>query len=181
MNYYLLESDPLYKEMPYIKSLSKDFDLNNIRSAQSHKLPDISIAYIYENPDTNFIDIVSSPFLLCSDLCMKVIKIYEPYIISKKISLLDTTNKIMRTYDLPILPRLNCLTENSEFNLDKSVIKYAELDLIKVKHHSIFHIADAKNMYTVIRLDMLESMLKRGAKGLSITKLDTRSGGIKNE
>ena len=33
-----------------------------------------------------------------------------------------------------------------------------------------------KNIYTVIRVDVLESMLKRGARGVGITPLQTVKG-----
>ena len=78
----------------------------------------------------------------------------------------------MNTYHLPLLPIINCLTEKSKFNLDRSYIEYAELDLEKVKHNNIFYIGDSTGNYTVVRLDVLESMLKRGARGLHISELD---------
>ena len=172
MKYFLLNSDPIYDTMPYIMTLPKLFDVKDIMIGKSQNLPDVSIAKIHENINTLFIDIVSSPFLLLSKKCMKVITMYEPNIISKQVVLLDSKNKKMQTYHLPILPKIQCLTRNSRFNLDKSLIEYGELDLDKIGSHSIFHIADVKNRYTIIRLDILESMLKRGARGFSITEID---------
>ena len=38
----------------------------------------------------------------------------------------------MQTYHLPLLPRMECLTTDSKFNLDKGILLYGKLDLEKV-------------------------------------------------
>ena len=72
--------------------------------------------------------------------------------------------------------KLHCLAEGSEWNLDKSVLSKGIINLEPVGDTSIFQLADMKNIYTVIRMDILESMLKRGARGVGITPLQTVKG-----
>ncbi|WP_442871175.1 hypothetical protein, partial [Acutalibacter muris] len=74
------------------------------------------------------------------------------------------------------LIQIHCLAEGSEWNLDRSVLSKGVINLEPVGDTSIFQLADMKNIYTVIRVDVLESMLKRGARGVGITPLQTVKG-----
>ena len=107
---------------------------------------------------------------------MEVVTLYEPQVISKQIILLDMETPQRETYYLPILKQIHCLAEGSEWNLDKSVLSKGVINLEPVGDTSIFQLADMKNIYTVIRIDVLESMLKRGARGVGITPLQTVKG-----
>ena len=107
---------------------------------------------------------------------MEVVTLYEPPVISKQIILLDMETPQRETYYLPILKQVHCLAEGSEWNLDKSVLTRGVIDLEAIGDTSIFQLADMKNIYTVIRMDVLESMLKRGARGVGITPLQIAKG-----
>ena len=104
---------------------------------------------------------------------MAELSAYEPQIISKQIILLDTENRNKQTYYLPILPHLDCLSEESVLSPDGSELREGVLDLSQISSEGIFHIAGLSRFYTVIRLDVLESMLKRGARGVKITPMRT--------
>lgn len=171
-----MTSDEHYTDMPRIARLPDGFDVRDVSPENAIKLPKTSIALVHENEHLNFTDYISSPFLLLSELCMGVVQFYEPSIPEKYMVLLESQHKLMRTYHLPILPKIHCLTKASVLNLDRSIIQYAELDASTIGEHSIFQIADVTSNYTVLRLDILESMLKRGAKGLSIVEVDTIKG-----
>ena len=177
MKYFLLKSDPQYEDMPYIQRLPEGLDVRDICPETCHKLPRTSIAFLYPNPHVVFLDLVSSPIILFSQRCMEAIRLYEPGTVYKQVVLLDGENEKMQTYALPILPKLACLAEGSRFNLDKSVLEYARLDVSKVGEHSIFTLAGTSGQYMVGRFDLLESMLKRGARGFWIEELETAEGG----
>lgn len=173
MNYFLLNCDPHYVDAPVIASWQDKVDPRNICPGKSQRLPDRQILNVLPNAHMVFSDVLSSPFLLLSQICMDVVKIYETHTVSKQMILLDLENRQKQTYYLPILQHATCLAEGSRWSMDKSVLLEGVLDLSKVGDLSIFHLADLKNRYTVIRLDVLESMLKRGARGLGITQLKT--------
>lgn len=173
MKYFLVKSNPNYERMPIIiKVPLKEISPSDLLNKNYYKFKKVTILPIYDRNEFDFIDCISSPIFLISDICMDVVKMYNPSIVSKNIVLLSEKSGKMNTYHLPLLPIINCLTEKSKFNLDRSYIEYAELDLEKVKHNNIFYIGDSTGNYTVARLDVLESMLKRGARGLHISELD---------
>jgi len=175
MKYFLLKSDPKYTDMPWVKTIPKEIDVRNIRIEEAHKLPMVTMVSIHESAYTDFIDVISSPFLLFSEKCMKVIKLYEPYILSKFIGLFDSKNHKKETYHLPILPRIDCVTKECKIKLNKQEMQLIELDLSQIGKHAIFQIDDVNFRYVVIRLDIVESMLKREARGLHLTELKTIS------
>lgn len=172
-----MPQDPTYVDAPVISDWKGKVDPRNIKPGRSHLLEDRQVLGVLPNSHMVFTDVLSSPFFLLSSTCMDVVKMYEPYIISKQIVLLDFENRQKQLYFLPILQHISCLAEGSRWNMDKSVLFEGVIDLEKVNDLGIFCLSDLKNMYTVIRLDVLESMLKRGAKGLAITELRTADRG----
>lgn len=173
MIYFLIESDERYQNRPVVKGIPTDkLSTSDLYNKRYHLLPQTSILSLYNYSEVDFVDVISSPVLFLSDLCLKVAKMYQPKLVSKDFVFIDEKGGQTKTYHLPLFPRIECLTQNSRFNLNKSKIEYAELDFQKVKKHPIFYIGDSTGNYTVIRLDALESMLKRGARGIKITELD---------
>lgn len=181
MNYFLMHSDSRYVDSPEFLDWREKIDPRNIRPGYSQKIARRQILNIRPNPHTVFIDVISSPFLLLSKKCMEVVTPYEPQIISKQIILLDMETPQRETYFLPILKQIQCLAEGSEWNLNKSVLFKGVINLDAIGDTSIFQLADMKKIYTVVRMDMLESMLKRGARGKGITPLQTVKGENKDD
>ena len=171
MNYFLLESDPLYTDAPVLRDWSGKIDRSCIMPSKSRQIPARLILDIYPNSHVVFTDVIDFPFLLLSKTCMDVIKFYEPQIVSKQIILLDSENRQKQTYHLPILPHLDCLSEESILSPDRSELKEGILDAGHIGRDGIFHIAGLSRFYTVIRLDVLESMLKRGTRGIKVTPM----------
>lgn len=178
MKYFLLHSDPYFTDVPEILDWSGKVDPRNICPGQSYRIKNRQIFEIRPNPNLVFIDVLSSPFLLVSKTCMDAIRLYEPWIKAKQMILLDTSTPQRKTYYLPILQSIHCLADGSEWNLDKSVLRKGILNLSQIKDASIFQLADLKSRYTVIRMDVLESILKRGVRGVGITPLETVKGDI---
>lgn len=78
MNYFLIETDPLYVDAPVLQDWNGKVDRTKIKPGLSHQLPARIILNIYPNAYTTFTDIVDFPFLLLSKVCMDVVKLYEP-------------------------------------------------------------------------------------------------------
>lgn len=176
MKYFLLHSDPFFTDVPEMLDWTGKIDPRDICPKQSYRIKNRQILEIRPNPNLVFTDVISSPFLLVSKICMEAIRLYEPRIKTKQMILLDTTTPQRKTYYLPILQSIHCLADVSEWNLDKSVLRRGVLNLSQIKDISIFQLADLKGRYTVIRMDVLESILKRGARGIGVTPLETVKG-----
>ena len=172
MQYFIIEGDKRYVDGPNIINWYEKIDIRNINKDNSYKLPKRIVLKVSPNKNIIFTDIITKPFLLVSDKFKKIIQIYEPRIIYKQVALLDQENEKTELYHLPILPKVECLNVKSRFNQDRSIIKEAALDYDKIKDYSLFQISGVKSIYTVIRLDLLESILRRGGRGIAISEVE---------
>ena len=66
MNYFLLESDPLYTDAPVLRDWSGKIDRSSIMPGKSHQIPARLILDIYPNSHVVFTDVIDFPFLLLS-------------------------------------------------------------------------------------------------------------------
>lgn len=172
MRYFIVEVNPAYQSAPVIINWYGKFDVRMINPKEHHKLPKRKLLMIQNYKNTVFTDIITFPFLLVSEKVYDVIKIYEPRTPFKQIVLLDSVNQAAQLYYLPILAVCDCLSEKSELNLDKSVIRRAVIEPEETQDKSFFRIGGVKNAYYVMRLDLAESLLRRDVKGLGLKLVD---------
>lgn len=174
MKYFLLESDSFYSNAPSIINWFGKIDKGNICLGKSHLLPQRMLFEIKNDKDLIFTDIVTHPFLLISDGFQKLVKLYQPRTPFKQVVLMDMITHNFKLYHLPILKKIDCLLEESKTNLDRSEIKEAVLDYEKIKDYSLFQLDNVKGTHIVIRLDLLESALRRKMTGLYIREVEQR-------
>lgn len=174
MKYFFISLDKLYTDAPAIENWSDIIDIRNIEMEKSHILSDRISLPIRSNLHTTFTDIISFPFLLVTEEFQKMIKLYEPLTPFKEVILLDGKNKLSELYYMPILERIDCLTADSVYNLDKSVIKRGVIDPAKTKDKAIFWLDGVNGTYTVVRLDLIESVLRRAGRGIALKELELK-------
>ncbi len=168
MKYFLLQTDTRLNTLPEIFEWFQRIDRRNIRMGKSYKIDDRQLFFIKSNSNTFFPDVLSFPFFMVSEKMMQVIMLYEPKTIFKEIVLLDSRYAKSHIYYIPVLEYLDCLSDNSILTRDKSTILNAVINVDKVGDQSIFYIAGVGNLYTVARLDIVESFLRRGVKAIDL-------------
>lgn len=168
MKYFLLQADTRLNTLPEIFEWFQRVDRRNIRMGKSYKIEDRQLFFIKSSPNTFFPDVLSFPFFMVSERMMQVIMLYEPKTIFKEIVLLDSKHAKSHIYYIPVLEYLDCLSDKSILTRDKSTILNAVINLDKVGDKSIFYIAGVGNLYTVARLDIVESFLRRGVKTIGL-------------
>lgn len=173
MKYFLLHTDPQYTTAPDLLDWRDKIDRRHIRKGQSYKLPQRELLLIRENPDTVFTDVLSFPFFLVTQLGKDVICLYQPKTIFKELVLLDRANQAAEVYHLPILDTVDCLSDRSEWNADCSALRRGILREEKLGNQALFFLDGLKNTHVAARLDFVESLLKRGARGIGLTPLET--------
>lgn len=114
MKYYCLTVDKRYSNLPVIKNWYGKIERENIREDRSYLLPQRELLELTENKNVFFADVLVTPFFLVSDLCKEVISMYEPKTKYKRIVLLDTKTSKHQVYNLPILKRVNGITEQKQ-------------------------------------------------------------------
>ena len=75
---------------------------------------------------------------------------------------------------MPIFEKIEALSEESEFNLDRTVVKKIVLDKDKINGIKIFQIKESSKTLIVIRLDVAESLLRRHFRGIKLERLEVK-------
>lgn len=173
MKYFLLKTDPKFHNIPKIRDWFEKVDRHNIRMGESYKIESRQLFFVENDPLIVFPDVLSFPFFMVTEVLRDVILAYEPNTIFKELVLLEQENAKTCTYFMPILDYIDCLAPTSTLTRDRSTIIDAVLDLEKLNGKSIFYIASVGNLYTVARLDIVESFLRRGALALGLAEVKT--------
>lgn len=163
MRYFFIEAEKQIVNAPMIINWTNKVDARNLKWGSYHKIEPRTLLEIKSNRETVFPDILSMPFFLISKNIKDVLSIYEPNMGFKEFLLADFKYELVNQYFLPQLEEFDCLSQESQLNLDRSVITKAILDESNIGDKCLFSIANVKNRYVVARLDFLESMIRRNA------------------
>ena len=171
MRYFVLKNDSQCSDMPYITNLHQKIDVRNISLKRSALLEKRTVLRISPNKHTIFPDVIVKPILLMSKEVWKVIKLYNPYLNYKHIILLDSPNELMKVYHLPILEKVDCLSDKALFNKDHSVLYNIVLNKKDIEDKNIFIIDKITTQYIVVRMDLVESLFFRECTGICLEEI----------
>jgi len=172
MDYFLLKQDEEYINTPKLLDVFNSIDIRNINLLNAHKIEDILIFNVDCDDKTEFLDILDRNLFLISEGMKKIIEKYDLEIIFKIMPLIDLVHERQENYYMPIFEEIDCLSEKSELNLNKTVVKKIILDKEKIKGKKIFKIKESVKNLIVIRLDVAESLLRREFKGICLERLE---------
>lgn len=166
--YYVLNLDERYHAL-YPKSwYGKGIRTQDILANNTKKIPDTTVFYVEENSARVHTDIITKPFFLISESFKQLLSVYEPMLHTKKVIFIDRKKHYAEIYFLPILNQVEW-HKNSQWNMDRSVLKHAVLQREKVGNNTLFMLKNCNSQIVVMRSDLLESCLKRKFRGFHIT------------
>lgn len=167
MKYYILKADernPLPRVINWFEVINPDL----VNSTHGHMLPRFTKLEIAHQEEMIFPDILTHPVFMVSKNAAQIIRYYDSSVEFKYATLMDFESKENHTYFLPLLDSINCLSDDSELSLDKSVIKKAIINKKRVNGKQLFLLAGIKSPYICARLDIIESLLRRNVVGMSL-------------
>ena len=168
MRYFVIDKNYSITNSPYMTNLHSKVNVEHINYNDYWKIRKRNIIKISGNPCTVFPDILSSPLFLVTQKVWKVISLYEPHTKFRQLVLLDSANTLMEVYHLPILQNINNFYwEIQGTSAKKIFIKYDD-----VKNMSVLKIVDLYDTYTILRMDIAESLLFRGYTGLRFKEVN---------
>lgn len=171
MDYFLLKQDKRYTNTPRLVDVFNKIDSRNINLLNAHKIEDLIIFNVKCDEESEFLDILDTQLFLISEKLKNIIEKFNRNIIFKIVPLIDLPHERQENYYLPIIEEIDCLSEKSEFNLNKSVIKKIILNKERIKDKKIFRIKESSKNLIVIRLDVAESLIRREFKGIYLERL----------
>lgn len=162
MEYFRIRQDSRYLHTPVITNsgdVVKQRKQVCLRNAK--QIPDVNVLFSDAPYSLDFIDVLDKQFFLVSMEMKKVFQMYEPGMIFKNVCILNNHMNEYHEYVLPLFYEMDCLSENSQVSPDKSHVKK-----LCLQHNfdsaSIFKVAGLMTDVVMIRLDVAESLMRRG-------------------
>ena len=163
MRYFLMNASKRVVDAPRIINWSEAIDTRNLKFGEYYKLPKRTLLRISPNKDGIFTEVITEPFLLFSKEVHDILLKYEPNMTFKQIVLLDQKYPKTAVYYLPVLEEVDCLASTTTYNWDHSEAVKPVLVRDKLPDEAIFYLDGVRKKQIVVRMDFLESMLRRGA------------------
>jgi hypothetical protein len=167
-----LKQDERYTNTPRLMELFNKIDVRNINLLNAHKIEDIIIFKVSTSDRSEFLDIIANQLFLISKGMKEIIEKYDSGILFKTLVLIDQLHNKQENYYLPIVEELEVLSDASELNLSKTVVKKIILNKEKIQGKKIFKIKESSKTLIVVRLDVAESLLRRNFKGIKLERLE---------
>lgn len=155
MKFFQINSEPDGNVLPHIVGWKDKLDYHAVQQGEIHRLPPRTLLYVENHPDTVFADVVDSPFFLVSDMVWKVMREYDRNVTGKEIILLDDFFGVTGTYHMPSLATYDGLSTQQGWKAAPPFFRYS----------------GEKRNYMIGRLDFVESILRRGAKGVRLREI----------
>lgn len=173
MKYFILKQDESYKNTPMIKGIPQEvISPRDLYEKNYNLMPKVTRLETYNSEQIDFIDIITNPILMMSEKTIDIVKMYMPKLATRDITIVDIIGNQTKVYKIPLIPRINSLTQDSRLNENQTNIEKCKIDLKKVKHNPLFYIKESKEDAVVIRLDMIESILKRKLRGINLEEIE---------
>ncbi len=170
MKYFLIETDERNR-IPYGINSNKEIDVRLLNREQVDTLPRWSMVNMNLPMEFFFPDILCKPFLMMSDVCIKTAMMYQKDIIYKGIKLWNRESGINVTYFAAVLEELECMSDQTQYNSVGNRIIRLVLDRNKIGSNVVFKIKGYNRPGLVGRLDFVESILRRGIRGIKLEEI----------
>lgn len=169
MEYFLIETEK-GNNIPYSINKNMVIDIRNINQENSYKIPNCSVVEMKIPQEIFLPNVLLEPMFMVDRVFAEVIEMYMTTTIFKTIYLLNKESGINRTYYLPILEEIDCLateTKKSHGGLDLFQIVIKKDIFLR----PIFRVKGFLHPYVIGRMDLIESVLRRHVRGMTLTKL----------
>lgn len=171
MKYFWIETEDKNKN-PYRINKNRAIDIKLLTKEQFGGLPLWSIVEMDFPEEGFFPDLIDNPFILLSEACIKAVLMYQTDALCKGIKLWDKESGINATYFLTVLDELDCMSEQTQFNSVRNRVLELVLDQEKIGANAVFKIKGYHQKGMVGRLDFVESILRRDARGIRLKAID---------
>ena len=174
MKYLLISTEPDNNPMPQIADWQGRIKPRDITPERAGSIPQQTLLNIANGANAVFSDILSAPYFMVSPMVYGTLQLYDPHIQYRQIVLFDKANKMTEPYHLPILPDCDCLLPESELSRDRSRIIHGAIDLEKTRRRPVIKLGGLTATQIAFRFDVVESIIRRGAKGIKLQELEIR-------
>lgn len=162
MDYFWLRQDDRYLNPPRIHGFIKKYRRSDFTIENEYKIDEKNVVFVDSKIPLDYVDVIDSQVFLVNENVKRVFEMYETSVRYKTFCLLDNRNKDLKLYYAPILPVIQ--------GDPKSIIEKEQKG-----DRAVFRIEELPYDGVVIRLDVAESLLRRGLYKMRIHRLPLES------
>lgn len=171
MYYFYMKEDRKITDRPHVINWTSKLLLDDLYKGDYSKIPNRMILEIKPNKNLEFTDVITTPFLLVTQIIKEVMALYEPNMFFKEIILLDKLFGQAKEYFLPLVQNKNVLSDKSSFTNFHTKLKEMILDQEKLDDTAVFYVDGTPREAGIWRVDIIESILHRAAYGFTIEEI----------
>ena len=123
---------------------------------------------VESNMQMVFTDVMTSPCFMVSETVRNVIRKYDSFIYFIRIILLDKEHRQSMAY---YIPYLDTVPYTIRKDVDKGGKPYFAVDKKSVEEKAVAEITDGHNSHVIMRMDLIESILRRQAVGIGLREI----------
>jgi hypothetical protein len=172
MEYFLVRPNPEYSDVPSLSDIHDKWNTNYFYADRSYEIPMRTVVHIRPNERIDFTDYLFRSVPLFSEKAMKVIWKFDDDYIHKELVLFDPKNGYDQMYYVPFFPRFPAETIVVPTSPSDVARMYsAERIELRVPYIlPVFYIFPRGECRLFMRLDVVESLLRNGARGFLLQR-----------
>ena len=172
MKYFILEVDQAYIP-PRPTNWYGRLDVKALAGKRHYELPKHMVFQVEQHMQMVWTDIIMEPCFMLGSRAKEVLELYEPSLRFVRVIFSDKEKFYSQPYYIPSLAGAPALTENSKFNLNRSVIHHAEVNGSVLRDRAIVRVTNVNQSNCVlIRSDIAESLLTNNTIGIGLRETD---------
>ena len=144
-------------------------DKKTLNRKKAYQMPKHLLFHIEKHMQIVFTDVLTVPCFMVSEMVKEIINKYVPFIWFLRIILYDTERKRSRAYYIPYLEKINYWEEKNTKSKNSRYICVKRED---IKEKVIVEITAEDCSYVVMRMDLVESILRRGVIGIGLQEVE---------
>lgn len=165
MNYFLVTVDKNYIA-PMPMGWYGILDQKSLKGKKAYQMKDYYLFYVENHMQMVFTDIVTFPCYLVSLLVKEMITCYDPFVKFSRILFYDRQRKQSMAYYLPFFSQVEATIEG------KGKEKNIYIRKKQWKNPIILEVTFSLKSFVLMRIDLLESILRRGAIGIGVEEVN---------
>lgn len=173
MEYFRLRQDRRYLFTPYINTLrdilrrTEDLYAGNVIA-----VPDFNSVFVSSDRPCDFVSVLDQQIFLVKDELKHVFSLYEPLLKFKQFFIFNNRRGEYCPYYAPIFKKIDCISTTSKRNPYNGRLINCIIDEKQIRDESIFMLPDDREKIIVIRLDVAESLLRRGIRDFCLERME---------
>lgn len=166
MKYFLVEVNEQYVA-PAPVGWYGIIDKKTLSKKSPYQMAKHLLFSVESNMQMVFTDVLTVPCFMVSENVRNVIRKYNSFIYFVRIILLDKENRQSMAYYIPYLDTIECTIKKDRNKRDNNFV----VDKKSVEEKVMAEITDGHSSHVIMRMDLVESILRRGAVGIGLREI----------